>query len=169
MGHSKTKKDNMTYEIKIYKIVNNINDDIYIGSTKNELRKRFYLHKHMAKKNPNKNGLYTLMNNNQNANFRIILMSIHNVNNKQEQLIIEQNNIDEYKPKLNNYNAYLSLDDKKTYKKEYNNRDYVKEKDRQYTKDWIERNKEYKRQYDKGMYHYNKEAKSLLKILVEIY
>ncbi len=34
---------------KIYKLVNNTNDMIYIGSTINSLRRRFSYHKYMAK------------------------------------------------------------------------------------------------------------------------
>ena len=39
---------------KIYKLINNYNDDIYIGSTCKELKNRYNYHKHDSEKEYNK-------------------------------------------------------------------------------------------------------------------
>jgi predicted GIY-YIG superfamily endonuclease len=96
----------MTYTAKIYKIVNTINDDIYVGSTKNELRKRLNEHKKDAKKKPERNGLYQMMNEHLFENFRIVLIETVECENKEEQVRHEQLFIDALKPKLNKHNAY---------------------------------------------------------------
>jgi hypothetical protein len=96
----------MTYIAKIYKIVNTINDDIYVGSTKNELRVRWQGHKCYAKKIPDCNGLYQMMNEYSFENFRIVLIETVECENKEEQIRHEQRYIDMLKPKLNKHNAY---------------------------------------------------------------
>ena len=94
----------MSYTAKIYKIVNTINDDIYVGSTKNELRKRFYEHKQTYKKR--NNGLYDMMNEYPIESFRIVLIEEVECANKEDQIKHEQRFIDELKPKLNKNNSY---------------------------------------------------------------
>ena len=96
----------MTYIAKIYKIVNNINDDIYVGSTKNELRVRWQGHKCYAKKIPDQNGLYQMMNEYSFNCFRMVLIETVECENKEEQVRHEQLFIDALKPKLNKHNAY---------------------------------------------------------------
>jgi hypothetical protein len=95
----------MVYIAKIYKIVNTINDDIYVGSTKNELYKRWYDHKRFAKKTPEQNGLYQMMVEHSIDCFRIVLIEEVECNNKSEQVRHEQRYIDMLKPKLNKNNA----------------------------------------------------------------
>ena len=95
----------MTYTAKIYKIVNTINDDIYVGSTKNQLRIRWQGHKHNALHKKRNNGLYDMMNEYSLDCFRIILIEEVECANKEHQLQHEQKFIDELKPKLNKYNA----------------------------------------------------------------
>ncbi len=60
---------------KIYKITNDYNDDIYVGSTCDELTKRFSKHK-ADSRNPNKNNrpLYRLVNEIGFERFRIELI-----------------------------------------------------------------------------------------------
>ena len=99
----------MTYLVKIYKIVNTINDEIYVGSTKNELRVRWQGHKDAAKKNPERNGLYQMMNDDTiviNEIFRIVLIETVECENREEQIRHEQRYIDMLKPKLNKVNSY---------------------------------------------------------------
>ena len=95
----------MPYTAKIYKIVNTINDDIYVGSTKNELRKRFYDHKRNAIHKKLNNGLYDMINEYSINCFRIILIEEIECKNKEQQLQYEQRFIDKLKPKLNKRNA----------------------------------------------------------------
>jgi hypothetical protein len=95
-----------SYQIKIYKIVNTINDEFYIGSTKNELRVRLSQHRADCVRKPNRNMLYEMMNQyDKKECFRIILIKIVNVNSNAEQVQFEQKYIDELKPTLNKYNA----------------------------------------------------------------
>jgi group I intron endonuclease len=91
--------------IKIYKIVNTINDDFYVGSTKNELRKRLFQHKSYGFRFPNRNNLYILANEYGWENFRIIELDEGECASKSEQLKFEQKYIDELKPQLNKVNA----------------------------------------------------------------
>ena len=60
---------------KIYKITNDFNDDVYVGSTCDELTKRFSKHK-VDSRNPNKNNrpLYRLVNEIGFERFRIELI-----------------------------------------------------------------------------------------------
>jgi hypothetical protein len=90
----------------IYKIVNDIDDEIYIGSTKNELRKRFHGHKRLAVKKPERNGLYQFVAENGWECCRIILIEEFVWENRNLQLKMEQQFIDLLKPKLNKNNAF---------------------------------------------------------------
>ena len=94
----------MTYIAKIYKIVNTINNEIYVGSTRNELRFRWQGHKQAY--NKKNNGLYLMMRKHGFEPFRIILSEEIEVQNRQEQLQHEQRYIDQLRPTLNNHNAY---------------------------------------------------------------
>lgn len=96
----------MVYTAKIYKIVNTINDDIYIGSTRNELRLRWSQHKKDQKKKPIQNRLYEMMAQNPIECFRMILIEEVECQNKQIQLQHEQRYIDQFKPKLNKRNPF---------------------------------------------------------------
>jgi hypothetical protein len=94
----------MAYTARIYKIVNTINDDIYIGSTRTELRYRWKGHKTDQKTNPTQNGLYELMGQYPIECFRMILIEEVECQNRQIQLQHEQRYIDQLKPKLNKIN-----------------------------------------------------------------
>ncbi len=96
----------MTYTAKIYKIVNTINDEFYIGSTKNELRVRWGGHKDYAKKKATMNGLYEMMNEFEISCFRIVLYKEIQCENREDQIRQEQLVMDELKPKLNKCNAF---------------------------------------------------------------
>ncbi len=91
---------------KVYKIVNDINDDIYVGSTRNELRKRFFQHKSRSKKYPDMNNLYKFINEVGISHFRIIEIERFEFIDKEYQLKKEQEYIDLYKPLLNKIDAY---------------------------------------------------------------
>ena len=60
---------------KIYKITNDYNDEVYIGSTCNKLTKRFSQHRNHCKNEDKKNSpLYSLMNEIGETRFRIQLI-----------------------------------------------------------------------------------------------
>jgi predicted GIY-YIG superfamily endonuclease len=93
-------------KISIYKVVNTVNDEIYIGSTKNELRYRLANHRSKAKKFPTRKGLYEMMNQHDAKCFRIILIRDVEVKDRTEQLQLEQKCIDELRPLLNKNNPF---------------------------------------------------------------
>jgi hypothetical protein len=78
------------YKIKIYKIVNDTDNNIYIGSTRNELRKRLSNHKTGYKKYINCGSgyvsSYILFENYGVENCKIILLEEFDVLNKEQQL-----------------------------------------------------------------------------------
>src|SRR5687767_8045615 len=99
---------------KIYKIVNNVNNKIYIGSTCNLLRVRWNWHKADMKKKPNRliyQEKYILGV----QNFRIILIENFACNNRNELRAREQFYIELLKPSLNYGNALRTEEKKKDY------------------------------------------------------
>ena len=91
---------------KVYKIVNNINDEIYVGSTKTTLAKRFWAHKQTQRQKPERNNLYRFVEQNGWQCCRIILIEEFPCENKQQQLMNEQYWIDQLKPSMNKMNAF---------------------------------------------------------------
>ena len=70
---------------KIYKIVNNVNDEVYVGSTTQTLAKRFSVHKNDSKKkSKNLAPLYQLMNEIGSENFCISLIKEYPCTTKTE-------------------------------------------------------------------------------------
>ena len=68
---------------KIYKITNDYNDDVYVGSTCDTLIKRFSYHKKDSKKDKKKNSpLYKLMNEIGFERFRIQLLEDYHCEDK---------------------------------------------------------------------------------------
>jgi len=141
---------------KIYKIVCNITDDVYIGSTIQTLKRR--LKKHMAMDCISKEII-------KNGNYKIELIEDYPCNNKRELELREQYYIDNNKC-INIKNAYT---DRKEYNKEYRikNKNKIKEYDKEYNiknkdkkKEYYIKNKnnikEYKKEYDKEFYIKNK-------------
>ena len=60
--------------VKIYLILNNVNDDIYVGSTCQPLSKRFYEHRSRCKTLTNYGKLYPVMRDTGRDNFYIELI-----------------------------------------------------------------------------------------------
>ena len=101
---------------KVYKIINENNEIIYIGSTAQELLcDRYKTHKYKA------------------PSHRIILIENYACNSKQELYMKEQQIIEEHSDLLNKYKAYQSKENRKEYKKEYH---------KQYQKEYYQYNKE---------------------------
>jgi hypothetical protein len=87
---------------KIYKLVNSVDDRIYIGSTATELSKRLYQHKSMAHKYPERK-VYKELNTIGWENVRIIEIEAFRCETKNSLLTREQYHMDLLKPDLNKY------------------------------------------------------------------
>jgi group I intron endonuclease len=85
---------------KIYKIVNNVDDKIYIGSTCSTLAKRKGQHKANLHKYPNMRS-YKHFNEVGWCNIDVILIEAYECKNKDELHKRERHYIDELKPELN--------------------------------------------------------------------
>ena len=140
---------------KIYKIINAVNDKIYIGSTTQPLFKRFYHHKHSSKTN-SKIYLYKAIEEIGIEKFKIVLIEEYPCENKEQLIAREQYHIDLYNSTKNGYNnRYAQRSDSK-YRldnkiiinekiKEYKNKN--KEKIKQQSKEYYELNKEKIKKY----------------------
>ena len=91
---------------KIYKIVNTVDDKIYVGSTCSLLTKRLYEHKSMAKSRPSHAHIH--LNEIGWENIRIILVESVNAETKDQLLQREQYYIDLLNPSLNKQSAYAN-------------------------------------------------------------
>ena len=107
---------------KIYKLVNDIDDEIYVGSTCNSLWSRFGNHKTKARFVPDRL-LYQKMNLLGFDHFKMILIEDCNVQTKDQLRASEQYHIDLLKPALNVFNAVVDEEELKlklkAYKAEY--------------------------------------------------
>jgi group I intron endonuclease len=92
---------------KIYKLVNTVDDKIYVGSTTQLLTNRFQNHKYVAKKKTNRY-IYTHLNSIGWANIRIVLIESVFAENKDQLIMREQQYIDLLKPELNGNSAYTN-------------------------------------------------------------
>lgn len=122
---------------KIYKVINTVNEDIYIGSTTQNLIIR--LTSHFSASNVGTSRRNSLLNNCikdiGKDNFSIELIEKVECNTKEELLIREQYYIDLLKPKLNQFNAIKQSEDfyKNNKKKVYQeNKDFFLEKSKKY-------------------------------------
>lgn len=150
--------------IKIYKVfeVDNPNN-FYIGSTKQELKRRMYGHGASSKIKNNK--FHTELKNKGIDKFDIGLIRECEVNNKDEQLIEEQKTIDEFKPSLNDVRAKgLDLEREKQRKKIYDkiNKPIYYEKNKEhitkYQEQYRTKNKTRINNYHKQNYENKKDA-----------
>ena len=85
---------------KIYKLVNNVDDQIYVGSTCLPFAKRFYWQKARAKRNLERN-VYKHFNAIGWENVKIILIETYPCNSKAELEKRERYWFDKFKPSLN--------------------------------------------------------------------
>ena len=126
---------------KIYKIVCNITNKIYIGSTcQNRLSYR--LNQHVRKRNTSSKEII------EGGNYNIILIENHPCNNKDELCRRERHYIET----LECVNKCIPGRTKKEYHETY------KEHYREQSKQYRENNKERTREYNKQHYQKNKEA-----------
>jgi len=114
---------------KIYKIVNDLNDDVYVGSTVNTLSQRMAHHKYDFERYPDRK-IYKFIRNTGGdwSHYKIILIEDYPCDRKEQLLQREQ-----YYKKiatLNNNNCFgFDKKRKKKYNKEYReaNKDKIKE------------------------------------------
>lgn len=102
---------------KIYKLVNDVNDDIYVGSTASTLAKRKGNHKkHALVKNST---IYKTMREIGPEHFDIILIESFSCNSKDELRAREDYWIRQLKPALNMINAVANVEKQKLRKQNY--------------------------------------------------
>ena len=142
---------------KIYKIYNDIDDEIYIGSTCSSLAKRMAKHRYSAKVDLGKtNRLYKKMNELGKEHFFIVLIDeFHECENKEQLHKKEREKIEELKPRLNYFiptRTYQEwVEENHEHKKELDRVNYREKREerieyqRQYAKDHPEKVKEYRR------------------------
>ena len=122
---------------KIYKIIDSENKVIYIGSTTEQLCKRYSKHKHKAIGN------------------KIILLENFPCNSREELVKKEQEFIEQYDNLLNKIRAFNSEEQYKEYMKEYY-KEYHKEHPKEYNKEYYEDNKKKLSEKMKKYYENNK-------------
>ncbi len=120
---------------KIYKLVNDVNGSIYVGSTVNPLWQRKSVHCNKSKDLTRNSKLYQLMRSIGVEHFKIILIENFKCKSKNELCAREQYYIDELKPSLNTYGAFLDNEVRKIKKNELdriyreNNKEILKAQD----------------------------------------
>ena len=133
---------------KIYKITNDYNDDVYVGSTCDLLTKRFSNHKHSLNNTKKKNRpLYKLINEIGFERFRIELIEEYPCQDKYELRQREGHFIRE----LGTLNKRIEGRTKQEYHKEYNetNKDKIKINQKEkYNKNKAKINKKNKEYYE---------------------
>ena len=163
---------------KIYKLVNNVDDKIYVGSTCNELRKRKRDHKSKSVCCPDRQ-VYKHLNAVGWVNVEIILIESYVCTNKDELHKRERHWIDELKPELNKYIPTRTDKQYRDDNKEYNNqrskiyrsenKEHIKqtnkiyrENNNEHIKQYKEDHKEHIKQYDNQRYHNNKKMRTCI-------
>lgn len=105
----------------IYRIVNDINDDFYIGSTTTTLSRRMASHRSSLKVAMKTSKLYRMMREIGETHFRIVLVEEYPCHNKQQLIQREEYWRTELRPTLNSYCCYTGLT-MQEYLKIYNNK-----------------------------------------------
>jgi group I intron endonuclease len=127
---------NMYQKGKIYKIVNDVNDDIYIGSTVKQLSNRMAGHRSSAKTKTN--NIYNRIREIGIEHFKIILVELYKCESKEELRAREDYYIQLLKPAYNMVNAIYNTDKEKATTKIYN---------KQYKSDHSQEMADYQRKY----------------------
>ena len=139
---------------KIYKIINYVNENIYVGSTVKRLCNRMAHHRDLARNN-NTTKLYQHMREIGIENFKIVLIENYSCNSKEELLSKEDEYIRTLKPELNMVNAVKNeekfKETQKRLRKEYYENN--KEKEKIAKKVWNANNKEKLRIQKRANYH----------------
>lgn len=157
---------------KIYKLVNDVNDEIYVGSTCNSLSKRIAKHRYFAKTKPSQ--VHRCMNVIGWDNVKIILIEEYPCDNRMQLERRERYWIDELKPSLNKALPGRTYEEWKEenkemlqqYMKEYNlqHKDTKREYDKKYREDNAEKRKQQEKEfYEKNKDKINEERKKKMK------
>ena len=113
---------------KIYKLVNDADKDIYIGSTCELLSKRLYWHKLRAKlsaKTRPDRKVYKHLNEIGWDNVQIILIESFPCANKMELMKRERHWVDHFSPSLNSVRPLVTRTEEKEQEKWYRSQDYI--------------------------------------------
>ena len=108
---------------KIYKLVNNVDKEIYIGSTCVSLSKRYWKHRDLAPSKPDRK-VYKHLNTIGWKNVEIILIESYPCANKMELDKRARHWIDQLNPSLNFAYPETTEEEKKEKKKQYESQDY---------------------------------------------
>ena len=149
---------NRNYENgKIYKLVNDINDNFYVGSTVNSLAKRKYWHKSKGTMVPRVKAIYDAIGWNQ---LKIVLVESYPCDSNDELRQRERFWYDELKPDLNRQRPWVGLEERKLEKKQRNEQycEANKDKIQQYKKGYRDNNIDKIKQVKKQYYVNNKDA-----------
>lgn len=139
---------------KVYKIVNDIDDEIYVGSTRDSLCKRMSSHRSMAK-NPlgkySQGKIYQKMRGCGIEHFRIVLVEEYPCKNKDQLRAREEYWRKELQATLNSVSAYTSKEEAKKRNNDYyhEHHDYFLQKKREYNKKNKEEINKKNREYHK--------------------
>jgi len=143
---------------KIYKLISNDDDRVYIGSTVESLCKRMSGHRRECKKYPNRNKSKWMVDC---KDYRIVLIKLHPCNSFDELRAEEENVMKQFKDDdielVNMCKAYRTIKEKKKYNNEYNNEYRENNKDKM--KEYRENNKEKIKEKMKEYQNNNKEKK----------
>ena len=162
-------------EIQIYKLTNDINNKIYVGSTHNLLNTRMRCHRSKSKNITGRRNskLYSHMREIGIEHFKIELIEKFNFETKEQRFIKEQYWIEKIKPELNMFNAismneeyYKNRIDKENlikYRKKYyeENKELILEKTKEYQQINKEKISERKKIYRERTIEHIKEKKSI--------
>lgn len=154
MDNDKKRQKTTKYQKgKIYKLVDNTNGNIYIGSTIQRLSQRKYAHKKDTINGYNKCMSKLII---ANGDYDIILIENYPCDSKDELLKRERYYIDNTDC-INKVRCHITTDERKEYQKNYaeTNKDIINEK----SKIWYKNNKEKKAEYDKKYRQDHKEKR----------
>ena len=143
---------------KIYKLVNNVDDEIYIGSTINELRKRKQGHKNdMSRYGGSR--VYQHFNMIGFTNVEIVLIENYPCSSKHELHARERYWIDELKPLLNTHIPMMTPKEYRELHKEEAHKYYINNKDKisRQGKELYLKNRQQRLEYQKKYSIENKE------------
>jgi group I intron endonuclease len=126
---------------KIYKITNDLNDDVYIGSTCDTLSRRFSNHKSKSNKDPNKSPFHSSMSDIGYERFRIQLIEDYPC---QDQYQLRQREAFFMRQigTMNKFIPFVNESERKERKKKYNQTEQRKEKHREESKLFYQANKD---------------------------
>ena len=141
---------------KMYRLIADGSDDMYIGSTCQPLCKRIVEHRNNAKYSKRESNLYNWMRDIGIENVKIVLISEHpECQNFEQQRMFEREAVERLQPSLNMKQPYRSMEERQKYHREYNkiNCDRLRE----YSLQYYSERREHQRQKCREYYANNRE------------